>query len=78
MPATSCHGKKPAPDIYFLAVRRLSADPRDCLVIEDSRNGLVAASGAGLPCLVTTTGYTGGENFADAVLVLSSLGDPDG
>ena len=70
--------KKPAPDIYELAVSRLGADPADTLVIEDSRNGLLAAVGAGLACVVTVSSYTGGEDFSEAVLVVSSLGDPDG
>ncbi len=43
--------KKPAPDIYQLAVRDLAADPARTVVVEDSRNGLLAASGAGLPAL---------------------------
>jgi HAD superfamily hydrolase (TIGR01509 family) len=70
--------KKPAPDIYLLAIQRLEADPADALVIEDSRNGLLAAAGAGLPCLVTVNGYTEAEDFSEAVLVVTSLGDPDG
>ena len=41
--------KKPAPDIYQLAVERLGVDPAEALVVEDSRNGLLAAVGAGLP-----------------------------
>jgi beta-phosphoglucomutase-like phosphatase (HAD superfamily) len=51
-------------------------DPADTLVVEDSRNGLLAAAGAGLACLVTVNGYTRGEDFAEAVLVVSELGDP--
>ena len=39
--------KKPAPDIYELALERLGVPPSDALVIEDSRNGLEAAVGAG-------------------------------
>jgi HAD superfamily hydrolase (TIGR01509 family) len=70
--------KKPAPDIYELAVSRLDADPTDTLVVEDSRNGLLAAVGAGLRCLVTVNGYTEDEDFSEAALVVSSLGDPDG
>ncbi len=69
--------KKPAPDIYLLAVERLGADPADTLVVEDSRNGLLAAAGAGLTCLVTVNGYTEDEDFSEAVLVVTSLGDPD-
>jgi HAD superfamily hydrolase (TIGR01509 family) len=70
--------KKPAPDIYLLALERLGADPGDVLVVEDSRNGLEAAHAAGLRCVVTVNGYTTSEDFTEAVLVVSSLGDPDG
>lgn len=70
--------KKPAPDIYRLALERLKADPAHTLAIEDSRNGLVAARDAGLRCLVTISAYTADEDFSEAVLVVSSLGDPDG
>jgi HAD superfamily hydrolase (TIGR01509 family) len=70
--------KKPAPDIYLLAVERLGVDPADVLVVEDSRNGLEAAHAAGLRCLVTVNGYTEKEDFSEAVLVVSSLGEPGG
>ena len=70
--------KKPAPDIYELAVARLGADQRTTLVIEDSRNGLLAATGAGLPCVVTVSEYTAGEDFGEAALVVSSLGEVGG
>jgi beta-phosphoglucomutase-like phosphatase (HAD superfamily) len=46
--------------------------------VEDSRNGLEAAAAAGLRCLVTVNGYTENEDFHEAALVVSSLGDPDG
>ncbi len=70
--------KKPAPDIYELALERLGVPPSDALVIEDSRNGLEAAAGAGLRCLVTVNGYTAEEDFDEAALVVTSLGDPGG
>jgi HAD superfamily hydrolase (TIGR01509 family) len=69
--------KKPDPAIYELAVRTLGLDPQDTLVVEDSRNGLLAATAAGLTCLVTVNGYTEQERFDEAVLVVSELGDPD-
>lgn len=68
--------KKPDPAIYRLTVDRLGLDPDDTVVVEDSRNGLLAATGAGLPCLVTVNGYTRDESFDEAVLVVSELGDP--
>ena len=70
--------KKPAPDVYLLAVEELGLDRADTLVVEDSRNGLLAATAAGLACLVTVNGYTREEDFDEAVLVVSELGDPDG
>lgn len=68
--------KKPAPDIYELAVARLGLDPTRVVVIEDSANGLRAARDAGLGCVVTTSAYTAREDFTGALLVVSSLGDP--
>jgi HAD superfamily hydrolase (TIGR01509 family) len=70
--------KKPAPDIYLLAMERLGVAPDDGLVIEDSRNGLLAAIGARLRCLVTVSDYTANEDFSEAAMVVTSLGDPDG
>lgn len=70
--------KKPAPDIYLLALVRLGVPAAGALVIEDSRNGLLAAVGAGLRCLMTVNGYTEDEDSSEAVLVVSSLGDPGG
>ncbi len=70
--------KKPAPDIYLLALERLGVPPAEVLVVEDSRNGLLAAAAAGLRCLMTVNGYTEEEDSSEAILVVSSLGDPDG
>jgi HAD superfamily hydrolase (TIGR01509 family) len=70
--------KKPAPDIYELAKQSLGLPTRECVVIEDSRNGLLAAKGAGLPCLITTSTYTIDEDFSEADRVVSELGDTPG
>jgi HAD superfamily hydrolase (TIGR01509 family) len=67
--------KKPNPEIYNLAKQRLNLDARDCVVIEDSRNGLLAAAGAGMPCLITTSTYTLDEDFREAARIVSELGD---
>ncbi len=69
--------KKPAPDIYRHALEHLpGTDDASAMVIEDSRNGLLAALAAGLSCAVTTSAYTGEEDFTGASLVVSTLGDP--
>lgn len=67
--------KKPAPDIYLLALETLGLPASDCVVIEDSRNGLLAATGAGLTTLITTSTYTIEEDFTEAAKVVPELGD---
>jgi HAD superfamily hydrolase (TIGR01509 family) len=68
--------KKPDPEIYRLVMDRLHLRPSECVVVEDNRNGLLAAKGAGMRCIVTTNEYTEDEDFAEADLVVSELGDP--
>ncbi|GAC1626647.1 MAG: HAD family hydrolase [Ktedonobacteraceae bacterium] len=68
--------KKPAPDIYQLALERLKTRPEETLAVEDSRNGLLAAVGAGLRCVVTVSSYTENEDMHEAILVVSDLGEP--
>ena len=70
--------KKPAPDIYLLALDSLGLPADRAVVVEDSRNGLLAATGAGLTCMITVNYYTADEDFSEAALVVSSLGDPGG
>jgi HAD superfamily hydrolase (TIGR01509 family) len=68
--------KKPDPAIYVLALEELGVAREDAIVVEDSRNGLLAAIGAGLRCVVTVSGYTADEDMSEAVMVVTSLGDP--
>lgn len=49
--------KKPAPDIFLEACRRLSLRPASCLVIEDAVAGVAAAKAAGARCLALTTSF---------------------
>ena len=68
--------KKPDPEIYDLARSKLGVPAAECIVVEDSRNGLLAAIGAGFPCFITTSTYTIDEDFSEAVGVVPELGDP--
>lgn len=67
--------KKPSPDIYLLAMSELGATADDTVVIEDSGIGLAAARAAGLPTVVTVCHSTARDDFSEAQLVVSSLGD---
>ena len=68
--------KKPAPDIYHYVLDRLRLPPENCLVFEDSHQGLQAARQAGLKTIVTVNGYTQHQDFTGAALVLNHLGEP--
>lgn len=68
--------KKPAPDVYRLALEKLGLPARDCLAIEDSEIGLQAALAAELPALVAVSPYSQGGGFPGALAVVSDLGEP--
>jgi HAD superfamily hydrolase (TIGR01509 family) len=69
--------KKPDPEIYLLCQQRLKVDPAQCVVVEDNRNGLLAAKAAGMFCVVTTNPYTASEDFTGADILVDQLGDGD-
>lgn len=69
--------KKPAPDVYHYVLRALNLQPDECLVIEDSQQGLIAARSAGLKTVVTVNPYTQTQKLTGALLVLDHLGEPD-
>ena len=49
--------RKPAPDIYLKAAEKLSLQPQECLVIEDSIVGVTAAKAAGMKCIAVTNTF---------------------
>ncbi len=65
--------KKPAPDVYGLALRRLGLPPSACVAFEDTLNGLRSAQGAGLGCVVTKSVYGGAGPFPGAFAVVDHL-----
>jgi HAD superfamily hydrolase (TIGR01509 family) len=69
--------KKPAPDIYQLALTKLSVLPEHVIAVEDSAIGVRAAKAAGLFTVATPSRWTARQDFSAADLVLPSLGDPD-
>jgi HAD superfamily hydrolase (TIGR01509 family) len=64
---------KPAPDVFLAAAERLGVAPADCLVIEDSRNGLLAAKAAGMRCAVVPCSHTCHQDFREADHRLGAL-----
>ncbi|HYL71371.1 MAG TPA: HAD-IA family hydrolase [Candidatus Dormibacteraeota bacterium] len=69
--------KKPAPDIYRLALAQLGVRADEAMAFEDSMIGVQAAKAAGLVTVAVPSSWTAGQDLAAADLVLSSLGDPE-
>lgn len=51
---------KPAPDLFAYAARKMGFEPRDCITVEDSANGVRGAKAAGQFVI----GFTGGGHWA--------------
>lgn len=68
--------KKPAPDLYLVALEGLGLPGEACLAIEDTALGLQAARAAGVPVFITVSRYSGEDDFGGAVAVVDDLGEP--
>ncbi len=64
---------KPHPDVFLLALKRLSAHPKRTVVLEDAPKGVRAAFDAGIPVVAVRTPWTRHYRFDGASLVVDSL-----
>lgn len=69
-----CTRLKPDPELYLLALERLGSLPERAIAVEDSSLGLTAAKAAGMACVIVRNGYTRGQDFTGADLVVDDLG----
>jgi len=66
--------KKPAPDVFLAAARRLGLRPAACVVVEDAVNGIQAAKAAGMRCVAVAQSF-GTAQLAQADLVRERIAD---
>lgn len=67
---------KPNPAIFFSAAKKLNASPKECLVFEDSPNGVLAAKRAGMKCIVVPDQISENDKrFSEADMIIDSLRD---
>lgn len=67
--------KKPAPDVFLLALKRLGLPAEACIAFEDSQAGLQSALSAGIRTYVSPSKYTSGHDFSGAEVVAGSFAD---
>lgn len=72
----STERKKPHPDIYLLVAHKTGIDPSDCMVLEDTRHGMLAAKSAGMSCLVTPSEFAQDHDLTEADRVSHDLEIP--
>lgn len=65
--------KKPAPDVYLLALERLGLPAEATIAFEDTANGVRSARAAGIRVVVTPSMYSGTEDFTGADWILPTL-----
>ena len=67
---------KPNPEIFLKASKELKVKPEECLVIEDTEKGIIAAKRAGMVCIAVPDTWTKKYNdFSKADLVVNLLGE---
>lgn len=67
---------KPAPDVFLLAAERLDVDPKDCLILEDSKAGVKAGKASGAMVFMVPDMYTVDKECEDtADRILTNLGE---
>lgn len=68
---------KPHPEIFIKAAEAVNAGVRDCLVIEDSENGVRAAKAAGMICVGYRNPNSGNQNLQQADFIIDSFAEFD-
>ncbi|MGG3736917.1 HAD family hydrolase [Aeribacillus pallidus] len=64
---------KPDPELYLQAIQELGVKPYEALAFEDSKNGLIAATKAGLHCVIVPNSVTSFLDFSGHLHRLSSM-----
>jgi len=64
---------KPHPEIFLRSAQLAGSEPKECIVIEDSKNGVAAAKAAGMKCIGFLNPSSGDQNLGDADMVIQSF-----
>lgn len=68
---------KPAPDVFLKAAELLGVQPENCLIIEDSKSGTIAAKSAGMKCIGFQNPNSGNQDLSRADLIVKNFNDVD-
>lgn len=68
---------KPAPDVFLKAAKELGVDSSECMIIEDSMHGVVAAEAAGIKSIGFINKNSGNQDLSKAFVLIESFKDID-
>ena len=71
-----CKGK-PEPDVFLYTAKQMNKKPENCLVIEDSENGILSAKRAGMKCIALVTGSNNEHDVSKADLIVRDFNEID-
>jgi len=66
---------KPSPEIYLNTLKKLNLNQNSCIVIEDSKNGVISAKNAGLYCIGYRNGYNDSQDFSSADIIIQDFSE---
>ena len=66
---------KPEPDVFLKAAELLNVHPERCIVIEDSKSGIIAAKSAGMKCIGYKNLNSGNQDLSKANLVVNRISE---
>jgi len=64
---------KPEPDIFLKTAEMLQIHPTECIVIEDSENGVIAAKKARMKCIGYINPNSGNQDLSEATIVINDF-----
>ncbi|TAF65435.1 MAG: HAD family phosphatase [Cytophagales bacterium] len=67
---------KPEPDIFLKVAHHFNRKPSDCIVIEDSKNGVMAAKAATMFCVGYYNPSSGNQDLSKADFIIDHFADP--
>ena len=66
---------KPFPDVFLKAAKELEVSSKECIVIEDSKNGVLAANSANIKCIGFLNKDSGNQDLSMSDLIVENLKD---
>lgn len=73
----SVKNPKPAPDVFLKAAKELGLSPQECIVIEDSEKGCIAAKNAGITCIGYHNPDSGKQDLGSAYMIIEGYEEID-